>query len=376
MDFEFPDDTLMLRDMLRRFLIKEARPLEMKFFNTGMLEREERARLRKAIEQLGLWGILAPEAFGGGGLDLVTTCVIEEELGGTFVPIEMGEVPSMLYACREEQVGEYLEPALAGERRPVIAAREPGPEGLQPEKWRTTAAPDGEGFRIDGEKVLPVFQGQEDFLILLARQHGVPDPNGLTAFLLDPGMPGLSTSNGSEKRLLLQDCRVGHERLLGEPGRALALAGQEAPRAWIQAGARYVGMVERLIEMGVEHARDWVSLGAPLAARPAIHRLLAESRVEVESARWLVYHAAWLADSGKQADLRYSAAQVRLGTCTMLQRAVDTITMVFAGPGPSPQIEPQRFVRSTVPTDALLMAIERARALIAAEMLGIELKTS
>jgi acyl-CoA dehydrogenase len=74
MDFEFPPDALMLQDMLRRFIQKEARPLEMKYFNEGSLSQEERDRLRRAIEQLGLWGLTVPEEYGGGGLDLVTTC--------------------------------------------------------------------------------------------------------------------------------------------------------------------------------------------------------------------------------------------------------------------------------------------------------------
>ena len=112
MDFTFPSDTLMLRDMLRRFLLKEARPLEMKYFQTGELDRQEQARLRQAVQQLGLWGLMVPEEFGGGGLDTVTACVIEEELGTTFVPVEMGEISPVLYACQGEQVTRFLEPAV------------------------------------------------------------------------------------------------------------------------------------------------------------------------------------------------------------------------------------------------------------------------
>ena len=146
----------------------------------------------------------------------------------------------------------------------------------------------------------------------------------------------------------------------------------EARRAWIRTGARYVGMVERLIEMSSEHARDWVSLGAPLAARPAIQRMLAEMRVDVEGARWLVYHAAWLADTGGDGALRGPAAQVRLATGEMLQRSVDRATMLFAGPGTSEQIEPNRLIRSLVPAEALQIALDQARAVIAAQMLSVE----
>jgi alkylation response protein AidB-like acyl-CoA dehydrogenase len=371
MDFELPPDTLMLRDMLRRFIQKEARPLEMKFFNASTLTSEERGRLRRAVEQLGLWGLMAPEEYGGGGLDTVTACVIEEELGGTFIPVEMGNVPAVLFACREEQLSRFLEPALAGERRPLIAAREPGPGGLHPEQWSTTAVPDGEGYRINGKKILSTLPDRADFLILFSRIANGREQNGLTAFLLEADAPGLRTTCGAEVLTCLQDCTASPERILGEPGGALALLAKEAPRSWIQTGARYVGIAGRLIEMATEYARDWVALGAPLAARPAIQRLLAETNVDVESARWLVYHAAWLVDSGKNEKIRCAAAQVRLATCVMLQRAVDTLTIVFAGPGPCQQIEASRLVHATIPAEALELAIERTRALIAADMIGL-----
>ena len=371
MDFEFPADTLMLRDMLRRFLEKDARPLEMDYFNSGALKPEQRAKLRRAIEQLGLWGYLAPEKFGGAGLDSVTACLIEEELGGTFIPLEMGEVPVMLYACQGEQVGQFLEPALEGSRRAIIAAREPAPASVLPETWSTIMQPSGDGFLLNGQKILSIRPEANDFFIILARSSATGNNKELTAFLLEPNTPGLSVSLNGGMFLCLQDCKTGQASLLGEAGDALKLAAGEAPRAWIRMGARYVGMVERLIEMATEHARDWISLGAALAQRPAIQRILAELRVQVESTRWLVYHTAWLADTQPPEKLRIPAAQVRLASGELLKRAVDSTTMVFLGPGPSAQIEPRRLVQSVVPMDALEQGLEQARAMIANQMLDL-----
>ena len=365
MDFTFPEDTEMLRDMLRRFLQKEARPLEMKYYNAGELTPEERARLRNAIQQLGLWGLTVPERFGGGGLDAVTACVIEEELGGTFVPVEMGTVPTLLYACAGEQVSRFLEPALEGSRRPVLAVREPGSGGVSPENWSTSATPDGQGFILNGQKALAASPGEDDFFILLANA-----PQGLTAFLLDTDLTNLQTSTNGKLVLTLSDCHVPGEALLGQPGGALELVRDEAPRNWILVGARYVGMVERLIEMSAEHARSWVSLGEPLAVRPAVQRMLAEMRIDVESARWLVYHAAWLADTSPDS-FHGPATQVRLATGEMLKRAIDRVTMIFAGPGPAPQIEPHLLVKSLVPPEALELGLAAARLTIAAEMLDL-----
>lgn len=364
MDFSFSEDTLMLRDMLRRFIQKEARPLEMKYFNTGELRPEERARLRQAIQQLGLWGLAVPEEFGGGGLDVITTCVVEEELGGTFIPIEMGDIPPMLYACQGEQIARFLEPALEAGRQAIIAAREPGPQGAQPEAWTTTAQAAGDGYVISGQKSLAATPTADDFFIVYANA-----PQGLTAFLVESGYPGTSLTNNGQRLLHLNDCQLASTSVLGEAGGALSLGRESAPRTWVQTGARYLGIAGRLLEMSVQHARDWVSLGATLSARPAIQRMIAELSVDIESTRWLVYHAAWLADAGKAEQARQAAFQVRLASGEMLKRAIDRATMIFAGPGPSPQIEPNLMVKNLVPFDALEMALEGARVALAAELL-------
>ena len=259
-----------------------------------------------------------------------------------------------------------LEPTLAGERRAILAAREPGPNGTRPENWSTTARPENGGYWLSGRKALSILPEAEDFLILYAQA-----PQGVTAFLVAADEPGLTITPGDELTAVLDGCAAPADALLGEPGGALKLGADEAPRGWIRIGARYVGIVDRLIEMAVEHARDWVSLGAPLAVRPAIQDMLAEMRVDVESTRWLVYHAAWLADTAPSKDLRNTAAQVRLATAEMIQRSVDRTTMIFAGPGPTPQIEPQRLVRGIVTNQTLQLAIQQARAAIASEELGL-----
>ena len=373
MDFEFSPDTLMLRELLRRFVQKEARPLEMKYFTAGVLAPEEEARLRRSIDQMGLWGLTVPEQFGGGGLDTVNCCVIQEELGQTFIPVGIGEVTLLLFACSGEQVSSYLEPAMAGERRAILAAREPG--ASRPDEWMTRASAVESGstnrFLLNGVKVIGVQPSPADFFIVVANGPNGHE-RGFTAFLVDGDHSGIEVSIGGEFTLKLRECELGSDSILGEPGGALRLGAQGAPRAWIHMGARTVGIVQRLLEMAVEYARDWESLGAPLAVRPAIQRMIAEISVDLESSRWLVYHAAWLADKGEAGGARFQAAQVRLATAEMLKRAVDRVTMIYAGPGPVTQIEPQRLVRSVVPMDALELTLENARAAISSQVLGLQ----
>lgn len=374
MDFEFPPDILMLRDTLRRFVQNEARPLEMNYFNTGELGPEDRARLQKGVEQLGLWSLTLPEQYGGGGLDSVTRCMIDEELGKTFVPVDIGELTPLLFACQGEQRERFLDPALSGERRGFIAAREPG--SMHPRDWQASAEMKEGMFILNGRKLLSRLPDPADFFIALVKTIPNTHAGNLSAFVLESGLPGLSISSNGEPLLTMSDLRVGINNVLGEIGGALRLIADEAPCAWIRTGARYVGLVERMIEIAVDHAKDWVSFGEPLAVRPAIQRMIAEMQVEVESVRWLVYHAAWLADNNRGTSIRSSAAQVRLASGEMLKRSVGRMTMIFAGPGPSPEIDPQQLVYSLIPPEALDLAMEQARMLVSAELLGLQTESS
>jgi acyl-CoA dehydrogenase len=360
MDFKFSPDAVMLCDMLRRFVEDEVKPLEMKYFSSGVLEAKEQARFKKVIEQMGLWGITTPEKFGGGGLDTLTACLLEEELGKTFIPVEIGDLPPLLYACQGEQVKRFLEPALAGERQLFLAVREPG--RLKPEEWQTTATWDGETYHIDGCKSLTGRPAQKDFLALFAST-----PQGPTVFLLDAAQPGLQYAWESNE-LYLDDCLASLDSILGEAGKAFFLAGGEVPRAAIRLGARYTGLAQRLLSMAAEYSQDWLSLGGLLKDRPAVQRIMAELHVQIECTRWLVYHAAWLADAGEP--LRTTAAEVRLATGEMLRKTADLVTLVYGGVGPSAQVEMHRFVRSAIPMEGIEIGLDYARLAIATQLMA------
>lgn len=377
MEFSFPPDSLMLRDMLRKFIEKEVQPLEMKYFNQGSLEPKENAHLRKLIDQMGLWGIFVPEAFGGGGLDMVTACLLEEELGKTFLPLELGEVPPMLYACRGEQVGRYLEPALAGERKPFLAIREP--KALRPEDWATWADKQGTTFVLNGRKLISGKPGTADFFLVFTKTNeerseilAKSDPSGMrfSIFILDTDQPGLSQHGKGHAFIQLNDCVVGTDSLLGETGQAFKLGAEDAPRTWIRLAARFVGLADRMVTLAAEYARDWVALGAPLVNRPAIKQLLAEIKVQVNCARWLVYHAAWQADQGAPA--RILAAEVRLASGEMLQKVKDLAIMVYGGPGPAPEIDLSYVSSSTIPMEMFQLGGEGARNMIVADILKVK----
>jgi alkylation response protein AidB-like acyl-CoA dehydrogenase len=120
--------------------------------------------------------------------------------------------------------------------------------------------------------------------------------------------------------------------------------------------------------MAAGYAKSWMALGTLLKERPAIQRMLAEVKVQIESTRWLVYHAAWQTDT--QRTSRPVAAQVRLAVGEMLSKTTNLVTMIYGGPGPSMQVEIHRYVHSTLSMQALDFGLDCARVVIAAELLA------
>ncbi len=372
MDFTLPEEAAMIRDTTRRFVNKELRPLEMKLFSQEatqtagplVLPPEVRDDLRVKAMRVGLWALTAPEGLGGMGLDALSACLVEDELGQTFIPLDIGDVPPALFACSEAQIDAYLAPAIEGTRRPVLALREP--EGHRPEAWKTSAValPDG-GYELNGMKlVAPV--SEDDFYLVFAVSPGETAP-GVTCFLIDPDLPGVEArANGRGGALRLTRCIVSADRVLGEPGKGLALGAEYLPLEMLKLSARYLGMARRLLEMSAAYARDWASLGAPLAKRPATQRMLAEMHMDAEACALFIYRAATRLDAGEGS--RQEALMVRTYAAAALQRAIDRATMVHGGPGHLDDQPRLRLYASLVPDETLDLAMEVGFTALAAEL--------
>ncbi len=355
MDFELGEDAVMIRDMMRRFVQKDARPLEMPLFNQGELTAEQQDSLKsKIMDQMGLWAVTVPEDYGGEELDMISACLIEEELGQTFVPVEYGDIPPLLFACNEEQVEAYLKPAVGGERRPVLALREP--KALGPDQWQTTVEADGDGYLLTGRKLLGHRPREDDFFVVFANTA-----EGVTAFLVDPDANGVLLNGKPE--VAFNSCHLPAEALLGEAGGGLKLAAGYVPHQQVKMGARYVGMAQRLLEMSAQYAKDWVSMGQPLALRPAVMRMVAEMAASIQAARYMVYQAAWKLDDGQEA--RHEANMVRLFTGQMIRAAIDKTIMVHGGVSYLEQKPALRMYRNLVPDEALEIGLENSRMAVA-----------
>ncbi|HEX3932703.1 MAG TPA: acyl-CoA dehydrogenase family protein [Nocardioides sp.] len=354
MDLTLTDEEREIRDWVRTFVTKELVPLE-----SQVLERERRGErgitldevktLQDKARESGFFGIQTPEEHGGMGLGAVMNALLEAELGRTFVPFKFGgEADNILFDANAEQQETYLRPTIEGTRHSCFAITEPG-AGSDARNIRTTAVRDGDEWVINGEKTFITGGDIADFTMVFAvtdKERGAD--GGVTCFLADRESGWTSTpiptmGEWGPASLSFADVRVPHSAILGEEGRGFELA-----MRWIGKGryllpARALGACERLVEMAMEHARNRVTFGEPIANRQAIQWMIADSAVEIEALRWLVLTAAWQVDHA--VDSRQAQSMAKLYGGVHANEIVDRVLQIHGGMGYTRELPVERWYR-------------------------------
>lgn len=349
MDFTLSEEMMMVRDMVREFVQNELVPIERDVLvrekggmRSAPIPREKYGRLKKLAVDQGLWAMSVPEAMGGGGLTALGACLVAEELGKSFVDFDFGDIPPILFASNAEQRVKFLQPLVSGEKECSLALREPGDENIK--LW---AEHGGEIWRLNGKKLAR----EADLYLVLAGTQA-----GLTCFMVERGQPGVHYQNGE---LILESVEIPAANLLGKAGGALELGKQQIDTRRVRSAARRLGIAARLLEMSSQYARDWKSLGQPLAVRPAVQRHLAEMAVDIDAARWLVYRAACEIDESRPAETE--ALRASLFASEMIRRAIDRTIQVYGGPAFAPDFPILRNYRSEgiAIRDEKILAVQR-----------------
>ncbi|MDC3724391.1 acyl-CoA dehydrogenase family protein [Rhodococcus sp. Rp3] len=347
-DFSLSEEERAVRDTVRLFVDRELKPLEEEVLRNercGLpsLEPGVLRDLQRKAGAAGFWGITIPEEYGGIALGAVMHSIVEMELGRTFVPFRFGgEADNILFACTGQQRDDYLLPTIAGERRACFALTEPG-AGSDLSSICTTAKREGRDWVINGEKIFISGGSEADFCILFARTD-----EGITAFLVDREMGWKSSpiplmGQRRAASLSFEDVRVPNANVLGEVGGGLDLA-----LTWI-GQKRYVipslavGAAERLLEMAIDYARVRKSMGHAIADYQAIQWQIADSEVEIESAKWLTLHAAWRVERGL--DARHAISIAKLHGSVMANQVVDRVMQIHGAMGYTKELPVERWYR-------------------------------
>ena len=354
MDLSLSDEEREIRDWVRTFVTREVMPLESTVLererrNERGLTREELRALRAKAKESGFFGVQTPEEYGGMALGAVMTALVEAELGRSFVPFSFGgDADNILYSANDEQQERYLLPTINGDKISCFAITEPG-AGSDARNIRTSAVRDGDEWVINGEKTFITFGDIADFVMVFAVTDKEKGANGgVTCFLVDreagwTSAPIPTMGQWGPASLSFQDVRVPHSAILGEEGRGFELAMRWIGRGRYLLPARALGACERLVEMGMEHARQRVTFGEPIANRQAIQWMIADSAVEIEALRWLVLSSAWQVDHG--IDSRQSQSMAKLYGGVKANEIVDRVLQMHGGMGYTRELPVERWYR-------------------------------
>jgi acyl-CoA dehydrogenase len=354
MDFSLTDEQRDLRDTARAFITKEVMPLEAELLHRERrgepgLPHDELRALQAKARDFGFWGLGTPAAFGGADLPTLTQALIWTEVGRSFVPFMFGgETDVILYKSNEEQQKEYLLPALEGTRASCFAVTEPD-AGSDLTAIRMRARRDGDDWVLNGEKTF-ITRGQEaDFAIVIA----VTDPElgykgGFTAFIVDRAMGWESSvidTMGPSRPISMafDDVRVPARNVLGEVGQGFPLAMEWIGRGRWRIPAVAIGAAERMLGMAIEYAGQRRTFGVAIGEHQMIQAMIADSEVELESARWLVLLAAWTVDQGR--DPRHHASMAKLSGATMANHIADRVMQIHGGMGYTRELPIERWYR-------------------------------
>ncbi len=332
----------MIRDALRSFSQEVLAPNAARWDKESYFPKEE----LKALAALGAFGVAVPEELGGAGLDYVSLALVLEEIaagdGGTSTIISVNNCPvcsiAMMYA-NDAQKKKWLRPLAQGEMLGAFALTEPH-TGSDASALRTTATRDGDHYVLNGTKQFITSGKNGDVAIVMAVTDKAAGKKGISAFWVPTNSPGYIVAGIEHKmgqhssdtaQILLENCRVPAENLIGEEGQGykIALSGLEGGRIGI--ASQSVGMARAAFEAALAYARDRESFGKPIFEHQSVQFKLSEMAMQIEAARQLILHAASMKDAGLPC--LKEAAMAKLFASEMAERVVSDAMQIHGGYG-------------------------------------------
>ena len=380
MNFELNDDQTMIRQMVRDFAEEKIRP--------GVARRDENeefiAELLPGLAELGLLGMVTPEAYGGSGLDDLSYAIAIEELArvcpSTAVTVSVTnsvcQEPILRFGT-EEQKRRFLPRLAKGEHLGGFCLTEPG-SGTDAGAMQTRAVRDGDAYVLNGSKAWITNTHVGKVFVVMAVTAPGTGAKGISAFIVTSDTPGFHFLPHEKKMglrasitsgLAFEDCRVPAENLLGQEGMGMkiALATLEVSRIGIAAQA--LGIAQGAFEEAVKYSRERHTFGVPLADHEAIQFMISEAATQIEAARLLTYRAASLRAAGGGPGQSQASSMAKLFASECAKAVCDTAVQIHGAYGYSREYPVERFYRDVRVTTIYEGTSEVQRMVIARSLL-------
>ncbi len=353
---QLPDELLMLRDQIRRFMREEVKPIEDKLPHDALgCGPEDLAHLRGIATEMGLTRLTTPEEYGGNALSALARAIVAEEGAkcrlGAYNPALgafAGGPPIILWSGTPQQIEKYAVPCIDGEKRAFVALTEPTGGSDPRNNVQTRARKEGDVWVLNGRKMWITAAGSADYGIIFARTRDGSPPQ-ITAFIVEPDFKGIEFNEIkviralSPYEIVLDNCEVPAENVLGEVGGGFGVAQNWLVDARIPYAAGCIGIAQEALDMACGWVKNRPVRDGFLADKQAIQWMIADSEVELRAARLLIYDAASKVDAGAPGKVDASVCKL-YGTETAW-RVVDRAIQMFGGMGVAKEMPLERWYR-------------------------------
>jgi len=309
-----------IRELARDFAEKKLAPIAREVDKSEHFPED----VAKQMGDLGFYGLKIPEEYGGLGLDMRSyVCVMEEiakkcATATLFISSanSLSTAPIVISGT-EEQKEKFLPGVVSGDRYIAFGLTEPN-AGSDAASLTTKAVKDGDSYVLNGRKCFITFAPLSSHTIVYAKTSPEKGAKGISAFIVDMSLPGVSCGLHEEKMgqrgvpvsdVLLEDVRIPADCLLGEVDLGFINAMKTLSVGRVGVASMAIGMADEAIRLAVEHTKSRVQFGKPLCKNQAIAFMLAEMETKLNASKLLVYNAAWLMDNGQPADKAASMAK-------------------------------------------------------------------
>ena len=355
MIFEFDDNQKMIQKMVRDFAEKEIAP--------GVMEREEKQEFSREIldkaGELGLTGICFPEAYGGSDGDYISYIIANEEIArvddcvqvGFAASVSLCAMPIYTYGT-EEQKQKFLVPLAEGTKLGAFGLTEPS-AGTDASAQQTLAVLEGDHYVLNGSKIFITNGGSAEIYVVFAMTDKSKGVKGITAFILEKGMPGFTFGKKEHKmgirssqtmELVFQDVKVPVENRLGKEGEGFKIAMATLDGGRIGVAAQALGIAQCAMDHAIKYSKERVQFGKPISSNQAIAFMLADMATEIDAARLLIYRAAWLKQNGKP--FSKEAAMAKMYASDAAMKITTDAVQIFGGYGFTCEYPIERLMRN------------------------------
>ncbi len=379
MSYQLNEEQKMIQAMVRDLAQEVILPTAAERDKT----KEFPADIIKKMGELGLMGMNVPPEYNGAGVDTISYSLALQEIGyvcaSTAVIMSVHNSVSCgpIYQFGSDFLkDEYLKPLAGGNKLGCFALTEPG-AGSDPASQKSTAKKDGNSYILNGAKAFITSGKNADVVVATAYTDKSKKHRGISAFVLEKGLPGFIVGPEEDKMgqrssdttgLIFEDCRVPVDNLLGEEGEGFIIAMTALDEGRIGIASMSVGIAQACLDAATTYAKEREQFGSPISKFQGIRWMIADIAVQIEAARLLTFNAAAMKDRGER--FTTEASMAKLFASEMANRVAYQALQIHGGYGYSTEYPVERYYRDARVTTIYEGTSEVQRIVIANNVIG------